>query len=52
VQAWLQKLNEQRETMPLKEPQVQLSDLAQSFWQWSKIAGYYSDIFRTLCKKT
>jgi glycosyltransferase involved in cell wall biosynthesis len=45
---WAEALQKQQPLLPLKHPKAELADLAHIFWQWPKIAGYYTDMLRGL----
>lgn len=47
---WREKLKSMERRMPLEAPYVLMTELAQNLWEWPKIAGYYGDILRILCK--
>ncbi|MFY9289050.1 MAG: glycosyltransferase family 4 protein [Alphaproteobacteria bacterium] len=44
---WAKKLKGARRLWPLTEAKTELSDVAQSFWEWPIIAGHYADILKT-----
>lgn len=48
---WAAKLKAGRSILPLTEAKTELSELAESCWEWPKIATYYADTLSTLCKQ-
>jgi glycosyltransferase involved in cell wall biosynthesis len=49
---WATKLKAGRSILPLTESKTELSELAESYWEWPKIAGYYAETLQTMCKPT
>ena len=48
---WAEKLKAGRHILPLNEAKSELSNLAQSYWAWPKIAGYYGDMLHNICHR-
>lgn len=47
---WATKLKAGKSLLPLTEAKSELSELAESYWEWPKIAGYYADALTTVCR--
>ncbi len=50
AELWIEKLKRGQHILPLTGPKMELFDLAQSVWEWPKIADYYAETLRGLCK--
>jgi hypothetical protein len=47
---WAEKLRIGKAILPLTEIKRELSELAEAHWEWPKIAGYYAETLRTVCR--
>jgi glycosyltransferase involved in cell wall biosynthesis len=46
---WAQKLKAGRDLLPLSESKKELTEAAQTLWEWPQIAGYYAELLQDLC---
>lgn len=49
---WAAKLKAGKSVLPLSAAKTELSDIAHSYWEWPKIAGYYSETLKSMCQMT